>query len=285
MDPFTIARQLADPPPHLDGPLPAVCVGSELEIPAALQEALRFQLSDPVLLVLGSLPPESDEEGWAHRQVIARICDEVVAPLARRHYLTVLSDGEEKGLASLLGQARAAGSFRLLGIKRAESGDAAGEGIDRYHSHLLTVEVTAPDQEGSLTSARLAVARALSRGIGPNRYRTVALLMGGGASMWPQLATIVASGIPLFIVEGSGGIADKYARVQEYLRDLHRVPTWGIPSSLRSPLSLKGLDLRAAGFSLLYRQPDMSITLSDGHDESRWLSCWLKSAFKIYSTD
>jgi hypothetical protein len=280
---FTIPRHLAGAPPHLGDPLPAVRVDGVQEILSALREALNFQLSNPVILLVGTAPPDDGEAGQAERLVISSMCDEVIGPLARRHYVTVLTNGSNAGLAAVIGKTREAQDFRLVGVKRAATGDGAGEGIDLAHSHLLTV-AGVPSSE-ALTQARLATARALSREIGPNHYRTVAILMGGDEAIWDDLSAIVRAGVPLIVVEGSGGIADEIARVRTYLQEIHRPRVWSVDPPPEAPFPIETLDLRAAGFHFLYREPGMSVTVYDGTDDSGRLYSLLKGEFYIHSRE
>jgi hypothetical protein len=207
-----------------------VRIDAEQEIAVALREELRFQLSRPVIVLLGTVPLEGDMAGHAAREVISRMCAEVISPLARQHHLTVVT--EEDG-----------------------------------------------------TSARLVAARALAREIGPNHYLAVAILMGGGESMWNNLRTVVRAGFPLIIVAGSGGIADEIAQVHAYQRELHRPYVWSVEPTPVAPFPIETLDLRAAGFLSLYAEHGMSVTVYTGTDDSAWLHRRLKGEFNIHTKD
>jgi len=282
MQRFTIHRCIADPPAHLSEPLPAVCVGAEQEIPLALRKVLNFQLSESVLLLLGTVPSACDGAGQAVRQVISRMCDEVIGPLAARHSITVQTTGARAGLASVIGQTRAALDFSLLGVKKAAPRDPEGEGIDCFHSHLLTV-VDVSDE--ALTSARLVAAHALAHELGANYYRVLAILMGGDTSMWGELGSVVRAGLPLIVVEGSGGIADEIALVRTYQRESNRPYLWSVESPPKAPFPIEDLDLRAAGFFMLYQDHRMPLRFCTGTDPSSWLYSQLKSEFNIHSKD
>jgi hypothetical protein len=284
MHTFAIPRLIPDSLPHLSGSLPAVCVKSAQEIPAALSagHGLNFQLSEPVIVLLGVVPAAGDADAQAVREVVAHLCDEVIGPLGQRHSVAVVTDGADGGIAGMIGQTRAAFKFRLIGVKRATESDEEGENVDLHHSHLLTVRCSS---DAEATAARLVAAQALAREIGPVHYRAIVVLLGGDQSTWNDVRMVMHARLPLVIVEGSGGIADEIARVRTYQGVMNRPYIWSVESPPVAPYPLQTLDLQAAGFLALYREPGMNVSFLEGTDDSSLLYAGLKREFNIHSRE
>ena len=272
MTPFSIARpgNIALPE-HLAQPLSAVRVATVEEIPLALAEVLRFFWCQSVIVPIGSLPQKRKRGYKASMEVIISVCAEVLPWLGKKHSVVTVTNGCADGLAGLLDLTREETSFPLLGVKRAEPGDASGVGIALNHSCLLTIEQM-PEVE---SVARLRAAADLAQKMGLTRRSAIALLMGGDATTWNDLRCVVQARIPLVVVGGTGGIADALADVQAYRYEQARASSL-TAKTRKKAIDREALDWYAAGFWTLY-QREVSVYKEF---DSRF-PLWLKGELRI----
>lgn len=274
MHSFMIPRPaIESPSSHITDHLPVIRCSSSSDIPTALSDHCGFYFSRPALLVLGTLPQESFEE----REVCFRYCAEVIAPMAERHSLVVMTDGKSCGLAEVLGKLREIFDFRLLGLKHAEEGDAQGEGVELLHSQVLTIEGVS---EAEMLAVRLGILKMIANK--PKYHCAAIVCIGGDSKTWTDLRTVLSANYPVVVIGGSGGVAGEIGKVKKYLHDICRVYAWGAPQT-EPPYPLESLSLEAAGLLYLYSRPGMHLSVEDGEGNTDHLYHRLKTHFRIYS--
>jgi hypothetical protein len=173
----------------------------------------RLGLPPPVgaLIVNGTTAPLSvDLDG------LDDVLAEGVARVAVADRLTVVTGATDAGIFSLLGAAMVDATVPLVGVAPRQLvtwpgrvPDGAGppererEPLERHHSHFVLVDGR---EWGDETATMLALADALGR-LAP----TAAVLCGGGAVARNETLGHVRAGRPVFVLAGSGRLADDLA--------------------------------------------------------------------------
>jgi len=178
----------------------------------------------PTLVIVGGAGLMAEDS----QQQLQGVFQEVIAPLAQEHHLTVIDGGTDTGVMRLMGQARhrMGGCFPLVGVlpqgqvkalgtrvlDRTEPSrpglfsavvDSLGQGLEPHHSHFLFT----PGWEWGSESAWIAdLATTLST---PKPALT--LLINGGTIAAVDLHLNLATGRPLLVLAGSGRLADQVA--------------------------------------------------------------------------
>ena len=161
-----------------------------------------------VLLVIGG----ADSIAEKLKSRLTQLFSRGVARAAATMNAVIVDGGTQAGVMAMMGQGVAERGFKsaLIGVaplSMVSYPGSKGEGetpLDPNHSHFVLVEGKA---WGSETNVIFKLVRALRSGKAP----TVVLLVGGGTITKNEALQAVRQNLPLIIVEGSGGTADKIA--------------------------------------------------------------------------
>lgn len=170
--------------------------------------ALDIKDYKSVLLVIGGADSLSEKLKSKLTQLFSR----GVARAAGTMNAVIVDGGTQAGVMEMMGQGVADRGYKSPLIGVAPLGlikypGSSGEGetpLDPNHSHFVLVEGTA---WGNETGVIFNLVRALRSGRAP----VVVMLVGGGTIATTEALQAVRQNLPLLIVEGSGGAADKIA--------------------------------------------------------------------------
>ena len=170
--------------------------------------ALDIGAYKAVLLVIGGANSISEKLKARLTQLFSR----GVARAAATMNAVIVDGGTQAGVMAMMGQGVAERGFKSVLIGVAPLGPvnypgSKGKGdvpLDPNHSHFVLVE---GKTWGSETNVIFKVVRALRSG----KAQAIVLLVGGGTVATNEALQAVRQNLPLFIVEGSGGTADKIA--------------------------------------------------------------------------
>ncbi len=236
----------------------------------------------PVIVVCGG----ADDLGGSQLAVARETLGPAISAAASLTGAAVVDGGTASGVMALIGDERArdpAAMTVLLGVApagRVEHAGVSGDGralLEHHHTHVVLAN---SDEWGGETALLMALAEQLARD-----SPIVMVLAGGGEGTRSELLEGVARGWPLFVIEGTGGIADevaaalrstqpgRFAAAGELARRLLRRPR-GQPPLLRE---LTGGDVR--------------VIAGDGPDGLRRSLLWelqhapaLKDAWRLFAT-
>jgi hypothetical protein len=182
--------------------------------PSELLAAVGLAASQPrpVIVVCGGA-----DEFQQSQLSVAQVLGPAVGMAARRADAAVVDGGTATGVMAIMGAERAAATLPvLLGVAPAGKvtyPGANGEGrveLDPQHTHFV---LDGGDEWGDETELLMQIAETLSHGA-----PVVMVLAGGGRVARAEARAAVARRWPLFLIEGTGGAADKIA-------GLRRVPS------------------------------------------------------------
>jgi hypothetical protein len=241
----------------------------------------------PVIVVCGG----ADDLAEPQLTVARRTLGPAVAAAASLTGAVVADGGTAAGVMALLGEQRArdpAAMAVLLGVAPAgkvEHAGAAQEGrtpLDRHHTHVVLAD---SDEWGGETPLLMALAEQLAQG-----RPIVMVLAGGGEGTRAELLEGVARGWPLFVIAGTGGVADE---VVAALRS-DRPPRWGRVGAVGARLSGRlGLGGRRTPPALLRELAggDVRVVAGDGPEPLGRSLKWelqdepaLKDAWQLFAT-
>ena len=199
--------------------------------PRAILRRLGLLHPRPALFVSGGA-----RQLTAEHEALARELQRGVARAAAALGLALVDGGTDSGVMALLGAARAEldANFPLIGVL--PSGMLAQRGpaiLERQHSHFLLVE---GEDWGAESGWLSRLAFALTGG----KHPCLGLLINGGRVARRDITAALGQGIPLWVLKGSGRLADELARAREddthedaQLLDLTRSPSLEIiPASI-----------------------------------------------------
>jgi SLOG in TRPM, prokaryote/SMODS and SLOG-associating 2TM effector domain 1/Protein of unknown function (DUF4231) len=173
--------------------------------PASLRPALGREHGAPVLVIVGG----AENLTGAELDRTARVLGPAVPAAAGLAGAVVVDGGTSSGVMEVIGTARArrpAALPVLIGVAPAGRvsypGGPQGDLIplDRNHTHFVLAD---SDEWGGETALLIGLAAALAHG-----YRPVMALAGGGSVATSEVLNAVRRGWPVFVIEGTGGLAD-----------------------------------------------------------------------------
>jgi hypothetical protein len=199
-----------------NGNVANLVAGDSPEQAAALLDALAVKPCDFVLLLVGAAP----EVPAAPDVALEQLTPPLLALLAGLGRSVVLGTGTRNWLTAPLHQRKAgkAPQVSLLGVAPAalvsypsNPGEAVENvpprQLDSWHSDFILVD--SEERWGSQLPMLHAVVTALSSRA--ERVPVLALLAGEGLCMAEETLAVVRNGIPLAVMQGSGGLADEIA--------------------------------------------------------------------------
>jgi len=225
----------------------------------------RARCSRPSRVVCGG----ADALAEPQLTVARRTLGPAIAAAAALTGAVVVDGGTAAGVMALVGAERArdpAAISVLLGVApagRVAHAGASGDGrtaLEPNHTHIVLAD---SDEWGGETALLMALAEELAHGA-----PVVMVLAGGGEGTRAELREGIARGWPLFVIEGTGGVADEVAGT---LRGGHRGESSGMLAEL------KGGDVRPVagnGPDGLARSLEWEL-----HDEPA-----LKDAWQLFAT-
>jgi hypothetical protein len=174
---------------------------------ADILAALKIEDYKAVLLVIGG----ADDVDAAVTSKLTQLFGRGIARAAANVNAVIIDGGTKAGVMEMMGQGVADRGFKSSLIGIAPQGlvtypGSTGSGstpLDPNHSHFVLVPGEA---WGSETSTIFQLVTELR-----NKVPAVALLAGGGDNTRNEALQAVRQNLPLIVVEGSGGFADKVA--------------------------------------------------------------------------
>jgi hypothetical protein len=169
---------------------------------AMLQVGLPVDADVPVIVVCGG----ADDLNGRALAIAESVLGRAVAGAAEAAGAVVVEGGTASGVMQLLGEARRerpAAIPVLVGVAPAgqvlDDGAAgqAGTPLDRHHTHFVLAD---GEEWGSETGVLFDVAEALS-----GETRAVVVVAGGGEVTRAETLEAVRRGLPVFVIEGTGG--------------------------------------------------------------------------------
>jgi len=184
------------------------------EAPRALlaRAGLAGEVPRPVIVVSGGA---GDLEG-SQLAVARAMLGPGVAAAASRTGAAVVDGGTDSGVMGLIGDERArnpAAIDVLLGVAPAgrvdspAAGDESQPPLEPNHTHLVLAD---SDEWGGETPLLASLADALAHGA-----HVVMVVAGGGDGARQEVGEAIRRGWPLFVLEGTGGLADEIAARRE----------------------------------------------------------------------
>jgi len=161
----------------------------------------------PVIVVSGGADDLREPQLSAAREALGPALREAVAATGA----AIVDGGTDAGVMALLGAERAADPASmplLIGVAPAGKVEHAGEDgtpLASHHTHFVLAD---SDEWGGETPLLAAIAAELACG-----EPVVMLLAGGGDGALAEVEQAVGHRWPLFVVEGTGGLADRIAAV------------------------------------------------------------------------
>jgi hypothetical protein len=199
------------PPQQADrgGPASRVCARAG-EDPRELlaRVGLSTDVARPVIVVCGGADDLRGQQLSAARAVLGP----AVRAATSQTGAAIVDGGTAFGVMSLLGEERArhpATMPVLVGVAPAGRVDVAGDDdderhlLDPHHTHFVLAD---SDEWGGETPVLAAVAAELAHGAS-----VVMVLAGGGKGALKEVHIALKRAWPLFVLEGTGGIADEIA--------------------------------------------------------------------------
>jgi SLOG in TRPM, prokaryote len=181
---------------------------ARVDAPVSLLGALRaigLEEARPALVLTGGADALTNEDMERLRPLFV----ECLAPLAEKLNAYVLDGGTDSGIMRLMGEARAQldADFPLIGVAADGTVKARGEPmadprarLEPHHTHFLLV----PGVEWGDESPWIArVASSLAGQAG-----SITVLVDGGDISWEDVSHSVDAGRRVFVVAGSGRLAD-----------------------------------------------------------------------------
>jgi hypothetical protein len=184
--------------------------------PIRLRAALGLENGAPVLVVIGG----ADELTGAEADRAEQLLGSAVPAAAEVCGAAVVDGGTASGIMRIIGAARArrpAALPVLVGVAPArqvtypgQAGPPDGPGpdrtqLDQNHSHFVLAD---SGEWGGETGLLMDLAAALADG-----RRPVLALAGGGTIAPAEVLVAVRRGWPVFVVQGTGGLADSLLRL------------------------------------------------------------------------
>jgi hypothetical protein len=184
--------------------------------PALLRSALGLENGAPVLMVIGG----ADDLAGAEADRAEQMLGSAVPAAAQACGAAVVDGGTASGIMRIIGAARArrpaalpvlvgvapAGQVTYPGGPMAPGG---GEGdrtpLERNHSHFVLAD---SGEWGGETGLLMDLAAGLADG-----RRPVLVLAGGGTIALAEVLAAARRGWPVFVVQGTGGLADSLLRL------------------------------------------------------------------------
>ncbi len=184
--------------------------------PICLRSALGLENGAPVLVVIGGATELTGAQADRAEQMLGS----AVPAAAEVCGAAVVDGGTASGIMRIIGAARArrpAALPVLVGVAPAgqvtyPGGAGAPDGpgrdltqLDQNHSHFVLAD---SGEWGGETALLMDLAAALADG-----QRPVLALAGGGTIALAEVLTAVRRGWPVFVVQGTGGLADSLLRL------------------------------------------------------------------------
>lgn len=188
-----------------------VRVDKESDI-AAIGAALRLTDGRPTIALIGGAGGLSQSD-VTHLQPLFR---DALVPLAAELHAYVVDGGTDAGVMRLMGLARrdAGANFPLIGVAAVGTVSLPGApprpgstALEPHHSHFVLVPGSAWGTEGPWLAR---VAGALARG-----EPSVTVLVNGGDVALQDVTHSIEAARPVFVVTGSGRIADTLAAAMQ----------------------------------------------------------------------
>jgi hypothetical protein len=175
---------------------------------AAALSCLGLTTSRPVVVVVGDAAGLSD----AGARRVEPVVTDVLVPLCEELGAALVDGGTDSGVMRLVGRAFAArhATFPLVGVVAAGTVVGGVETVpdpahvEPNHTHLLVVPGSSWGDESPWLTR---VATALADGA-----PMAGVLIGGGEVSVHDVAHLVDTGIPAFVITGTGRLADALAR-------------------------------------------------------------------------
>jgi len=171
--------------------------------PEDIVAALNLQPCKAVMIILGQA---DDSNGPRLTQLFGRGIARAAADGT-----VIIDNGAPASIGAMMGQALAGRGRQcpLVGVALASSvidsnGAANSKALEPNHTHFVLVD---DKSSGSESQTIFALAKALTT----NKAPAVAVLAGGGPASGDDVLRAVRQNIPVIVVEGSGGFADKIA--------------------------------------------------------------------------
>lgn len=186
-----------------------VYINTEAELVRAI-ETLKLNCKRPVVVVVGG----ADKASNYHQKIIKQ-STRTIARAAEESQAIVLSGGTNSGVMAAIGQARVENnySFPLVGVAVKNlvtwpgnpASQEKGTPLEPHHTHFLLVPGNEWGDE-SFWIAKLVPTLAW-------KYPSVTVLSNGGTISLRDVTLSVKARRPVVILEGTGRLADKLARM------------------------------------------------------------------------
>ncbi len=186
----------------------AVQVDDFVNLSATLND-LGFQSSRPLLVLVGG----ASKISAADLARLGLLFVEVIAPLAEELNAYIVDGGTDAGVMKMMGQARSEinATFPLIGVvpfgavtlPNAISTSLNAETLEPHHTHFVMVPGSNWGDE-SPWLARVASILAI-------KAPSITLLINGGEIALVDVMENIKVGRPLFVIAGSGRLADEIA--------------------------------------------------------------------------
>ncbi len=156
-----------------------------------------------VLLIFGG----ADELDESVQRNLAQLFRDAIAPAARETGALIIDGGTESGVMTMIGQACGPGANQLLGVSPAKrvtlpaSPSPERAALEPHHTHFVLVD---SDEWGGETAMIFELAKA-------TRAPVAAVLANGGRITLNEALLTARNRWPLFVLEGSGRLADELA--------------------------------------------------------------------------
>lgn len=171
-------------------------------------KALEVRDYKGVILLIGGADSVAEDVKARLTQLFGR----GIARAAVSGNAVVVDGGTAAGVMQMMGEGVADRGFKSsligvapLGLVNFPGSEGRGETpLDPNHSHFVLVE-------GNVWGSETGVMYKLVSALTSNKAPAVVLLVGGGAVSTDETLQAVRQNLPLFVVEGSGGLADEVA--------------------------------------------------------------------------
>ena len=179
--------------------------------PDGIVKALGISAPKAVILIIGG----ADSIDSKLMPKLTQLFGRGIARAALEAEAVIIDGGTQAGVMSLMGEGVAARGYKstLIGVAPAGKvtypGSAVTEGIslEPNHSHFVLVEGSDWGNETTMLFSLLSHLTIRDE----SKVPAVAILTGGGNVSKEEVLRSVRQGLPLIIVEGSGGLADAIA--------------------------------------------------------------------------
>jgi len=168
----------------------------------SVADMLGLQEFRAAMILAGSAQLHSQ----AHEEKARSIIEMIFEVSKDSDSICILDGGIDTGIMAMAAHARAKAKSNvpLIGVapKGVLTDDPNAPRLQQDHSHLIVVR---GETWGSETQTLIDLSKEFGKG------STILILLGGGENATVEVVTAIRSGIPVYAVEGTGGIAEDLA--------------------------------------------------------------------------